>query len=321
VSDTNQAREGDADFSAAWDEAAKGEQGQPQGRPDDLEPDQDAGTAGADADAGGNLPADEAQPSDASRPAEDEENPDDIWAGLSEAQRERIRALEAAEARAAKAENTLRSNEGRYSRTERELNELRMRLAQEPKPQPGATEEKPVAGASEEDLARVGEEYPDIAKPLLSEITSLRSLVEELSKDRSKEAELKQARDELELTEYLGRQEQTVAEKHADWLEVVASKDFAEWAPKQPGFVQELIRKNGSAIVDAEAAVDVLDRFKAATGNQGDPHAARRERQLAGSTHIPAKAPALQPAGRGDGSFGSEWDRLAREEARKSRGK
>ncbi len=244
------------------------------------------------------------------------EAPEDIWADADPKLRA---AYEAERERASKAENVLRSNSGRLSRVERELNEFRLRAkGEKPEDKPEASGKPEVTEVKDEDLQRLREEFPEVAGPLLDVISGLRSKVESLSTDADKRQELDQARNELELNEFLAGEEQKLAEKHGDWNDVVKTDEFASWALTQPRMIQEALRRNGNGIVDAEEAIEIIDRFKAATNEDApDPLAQKRERQLEGGRSVPARTGTAPPAGKPD-DYSSEWKRLAAEERRKA---
>lgn len=306
------------DFDTAWDEADDPESQPPanadQGRTgDDDNPDDEV------------LEGDDGKPSDPpadaahAPPAEADENSDE-FAGLSEAElREKAKAL-AAEVKAerdgrSKAENTIRSHEGRVSRAERELNRIRLAQAAAPKEEP-----KPAEGpkVSDEDLTKVAEEYGDL-KPLVEAHRHLLAQVEELRGDRSKDAEAKRQEAERELNHFLDQQATTLTEAHPDWNAVVGTKAYADWAVAQPGWLKDLILRNGNQLVDGEAASFVFDKFKADTKSPEDPDKARREAQLEGNRFVPPRAPAMEARGKGSDSFDAAWDEEDARESRKAK--
>ena len=309
------------DFEQAFEADADDSQplGEPEGRLDSDDPGLREDLAGED----GGDPTDPT--ADAGRtdapPAEGTETTDD-FAGLSESElREKAKAL-AAEVQAerdgrTRAENTLRSNEGRFSRAERELNELRLRQ-QAATP---AQEEKPAGpeGVSDEVLSQVAEEYGDIGKPLVDHLRFLQAQVEELSNDRTQAAAAKQEEAKRELEAFLGKQQGILDGNHSDWPAIVASEAYGAWCAAQDPWIQELIFvRNGQQIVDGEAASFVFGKFKADTATGVDPNAERRERQLRGNAHVPARAPAMEPTGKGSGTFEDEFELARKEDERRA---
>lgn len=323
-------------FDESWEEGALEEAGQASktDAPHDADDSHDHPEVDEDPDDSGQPGAEEDQERhepDAgdSRPA-GSETTDDVWANATPAQRAALTALEE---RAKRAENTLRSNNGRWSSAQRELDELRAKVAAQPAPggdaAPG-TGDGAAGGEPDEldaELSRVADEYSEILAAPLKKIADLESRIAMLSKDASRHAELEQAQADLAETERLAAEEQALATDHPDWGEQVQSQEFADWALSQPKMILDAIHRNGSAkgIVDGAEASKVLTLFKQETGiaapgtggGNPDPLAEQRARQLAGSQHIPTKAPAMEPRGKGSGSFDDEWDRAEAEEQRR----
>jgi hypothetical protein len=179
------------EFEAAFLEGADGE-GQPgadaTGRPAEGGGDGGQGDGG---DQGATDPARAAaadQPAtDPARAAEDDETTDE-FAGLSADElRERLKATAAEVATEkslrTKAENALRSNEGRFSRAEREAIELRRQL-EAATPKEEARQEAPTV--DDATLDRIATEYDDLGKPLVEAFRGLQARVEELNAAASK---------------------------------------------------------------------------------------------------------------------------------------
>lgn len=313
---------GKSGFSDAWDELARDEAGQGGNAPpeagDRHEQGSGQGAATVQGQPGSAPDAGEGrQTSDAARPAGSEIT-DDVWADATPAQLEARAALEE---RARQAENTARSHGGRLSVVQRQLNELQAHKATQPAPGgdaatgAGGTE----AGASEEELKRVAEEYGEVAAPILKEISRLTSHIQRLEGDAGRRNELEQAQAALAEQERLAGEERALADSHPDWGDVVKSRDFADWALAQPRFVQEALIRNGSGIVDGFEASKILSDFKRDKGLPGDspdPLAARRDRQLEGSRQVPTRT-GTTPAATGKGNtFDQEWERLQAEDNR-----
>lgn len=276
----------------------------------------------------------DAAPLDAGPPAGSDEAENDIWAG---APAELRAAFEAERAGRAQAENTIRSNNARWSSAQRELNVIRAQQAQpalhgdaalgRPRGGRGDDGSGPSYDSAErdEELLRVGDEYPDIAMPLIEVIADLRAQVAELSTDASRRRELEQSQAELALREQLAGEEQALARDHPDWDQVVKSQDFADWAMAQPRMVHEALLRNGDGIVDGAEASKILADFKrdlesagqgSGSGPGGSSIAQRRGRQMEGGRHIPGRQGAIPGEGRG-GSYSEEWKRQEQEERRR----
>lgn len=299
-----------SEFSTEFARLAREEAGQSEPDPQDADDRHDAALDDEDEEDNGQVDQDPPA-SDADDPPAGSEKQDDIWANADPALKA---AFEAEKQRAAKAENAIRSNNGRLSQVQRELTELKQR--QQAAPADKANEPPEV---SDDELKRVGEEYPDIAPPLIGTILALRQQVEELSKDRTKRSEAETAQAELDATERMAEQEQHLAEQHPDWNDVVKTEDFAKWAIVQPRMVQEALQRNGDGIVDGAEAAKILSDFKLETGRAAaDPIAAKRARQLDGSRAIPARS-GVTPSGDGrGGTFSDEWKRLEAQERREA---
>ncbi len=301
------------EFSDAFRDLADTDQGQPDpGRPGGSE--QGAGeTGGADPAAGDGLPTGEPQhPAAEHRPTGQGEISDEL-AGLSA---EELRArLKAERDRAAKAENAIRSNEGRWSRAQRELHELRLRQAALPQDDDPAEMPEPI---SEEELERLEDDYEDL-QPLVATVRGLRSELEGLKAEGASRARIEAKQAEIDAREFVGRQYETLDSRHSDWRGIVMTEDYAAWAMAQPDWIQDLIRRNGGEqLVDGEGAAVVFDRFKADMAQAADPRRERRTLQLEGSRHVPGRSPAMEPRGRGGGDFDSEWAAAADEDRRRN---
>jgi len=257
---------------------------------------------GGDQDA---AAADDAEPETATEDADAQQpaGEDDIWSGASAAQREAFEALKAEKARLEQAE---RSQRGRISAFQRQIEDLR----RQPSPEATAATDKGAAESTGEPAAdflgsdkwkTFAEEYPEIAEPLGEVISGLRSETTRLHKelaavgDERREAALQQ-------------QEQLLVEAHPDWLEVTDDAAFVDWLGAQPRHVREAAQRNFDAIVDADEAADVVGRFKAwraAERGESQPAAAgggkppnpnpaltsRRKRQLESATAVRSRQP------------------------------
>ncbi len=312
MTDMLTADDGNAGFSEAWNELREREQGQSAEERSDGQHSPGA-EGGSEGDASRPTPDDEA--ADAGRPTAAQEITDDFWANADPRAKA---AFEEATARAARAENSVRSHEGRLLATQRESEKLRTRLSQIearlPAPEPEADPK-----AEEEAIARLREEYPDVAAPILSKIDKLGQAVADLSERSASQEEQQEAQHKLELQQYLADEEQKLATAHPDWNAVVLSQPFVEWFGRQPRAVKDAVRRNGEGIVDAEEAGFVIDLFKSTQKPtpEAQQHQQRRERQMDGSLAVPSRtgtAPAQAPAD----DFESEWKRLAERDRRKA---
>jgi hypothetical protein len=180
------------------------------------------------------------------------------------------------------------------------------------------------------------EEYPEVAKPVAKEIEAVREELDELKAER-------QRREQAEQVSRLKRNEELVLKAHSDFYEVAGSNEFGEWLKAQPLYVQDVVRRNHAAIVDAEEAADVVGRFKAfrssqggetdtrqgaANGAQDGPAkggkngtslADRRRLQLESSTGTRSSGPGAADGIPEDGDEEEIWKAFDRQEARDAR--
>lgn len=104
------------------------------------------------------------------------------------------------------------------------------------------------------DLARLQEEYPDLAKPLIAEIQKLRA---EQQGTRAEQEELrKQAQNDQQQRSALEHQEAILA-VHADAFDLASRVDFQEWLADQPSYKRQVVESG-----TAEDVIDLLSEFK-----------------------------------------------------------
>lgn len=227
---------------------------------------------------------------------------DDIWSTASEQQRA---AYQAAQQRLQSLEHDSRSNRGRVSSLQREVDTLKKQLAASAKAA-GSTGQDP--DSTDADIRRLQEEYPEVARPVLKELSSLRTqLSQALARlDQRDSTEAQRDRDQA-----LDREEQALTQMHPDWMQVTGNSAFTKWLETQPRYVVEAIQRNGEAIQDAAEAGDIITRFKAHQGMgaataapsasgataTGAPAnlAARRQRQLESGAAVTSRG--AGPAG------------------------
>lgn len=226
---------------------------------------------------------------------------DDIWSTASEQQRA---AYQAAQQRLQSLEHDSRSNRGRVGALQREVDTLKKQLAAYTKAAGSTGQDQ---DSSDADIRRLQEEYPEVARPVLKELSSLRTqlsqALERLDQRDSTEAQAQRE-------QALDREEQALTQMHPDWMEVTANPAFSQWLNTQPRYVMEAIQRNGEAIQDAAEAADVIGRFKAHQGAAataapsasgatatGAPAnlAARRQRQLESGAAVSSRG--AGPAG------------------------
>ena len=226
---------------------------------------------------------------------------DDIWSTASEQQRA---AYQAAQQRLQSLEHDSRSNRGRVGALQREVDALKKQLAASTKAA-GSTGQDP--DSTDADIRRLQEEYPEVARPVLKELSSLRTqLSQALTRlDQRDSTEAQRDREQA-----LDREEQALTQMHPDWMQVTGNSAFTKWLETQPRYVVEAIQRNGEAIQDAAEAGDIITRFKAQQGAAataapsasgatatGAPAnlAARRQRQLESGAAVSSRG--AGPAG------------------------
>ncbi|CAO3403504.1 hypothetical protein [Azospirillum palustre] len=242
---------------------------------------------------------------------------DDIWSTASEPQRA---AYQAAQQRLQSLEHDSRSNRGRVSSLQREVDTLKKQLAASTKAA-GSTGQDP--DSTDADIRRLQEEYPEVARPVLKELSSLRTqLSQALTRlDQRDSTEAQAQRDQA-----LDREEQALTKLHPDWMQVTGNPAFTKWLETQPRYVVEAIQRNGEAIQDAAEAGDIITRFKAHQGvgaataapsasgatATGAPAnlAARRQRQLESGAAVTSRG--AGPAGGPPDDFDTAFDYYAK---------
>lgn len=206
---------------------------------------------------------------DAADDAHDESGaPPDMWANASPEQRA---AWEAAQEQIRKLEQAERSNRGRLSAFQRQLNELR---ASAPSPKQAAPEaaEKgqpaPQQASAEADgflasdeWSSFQDEYPEVAGPLGKVIGSLQARLERQDRELSAIGSERRSAALME-------QQAALEKDHPDWQSVAADEGFGDWLHSQPRHIQEAAYRNANEIVDAAEAADVVGRFKAFRSGQ-----------------------------------------------------
>lgn len=108
--------------------------------------------------------------------------------------------------------------------------------------------------ATANDLARLQEEYPDLAKPLIAEIQNLRA---EQASARAQQDELrKQQQTDAQQRSALEHQEAILA-VHADAFQLAEQVVFQEWLADQPSYKRTVVEAG-----TAEDVIDLLNEFK-----------------------------------------------------------
>lgn len=302
------------DDDALWNELEAAERGTPseqppiEGRaePDDpaFEPETEGQPEAALTEGQSQEPAPEAGNS---------AQPSDVWASAPP----ELKAAYEEERRARNnLEHRIRSDDGRVAAMQRRIAELESKL---PKPRENAPPGETPQDRAER-LKQLREDYPEVAQPILQEMDEMRQTVETL---RSLE--------EQRMQQGFAYQESVLAENHADWRQVLGSNGatFQAWLEDQPKAVRESAMLNANQIVDANAAADVVGRFKQFLGmtptqpaqaTSQAPLNDRRQRQLAASAA--PRGNAGRPVASGIPENGDEaaiWAAFEAQEAQEAR--
>lgn len=257
----------------------------------------------------------------------------DVWANATPEQRA---AFEAAEAARKKLEQAERSNRGRLSALQRQINEL----TQQPKP-------APAAGKGEQDQDRDADgflasddwksfegEYPEVAGPLGKLIGNLQEQITRQDKELS-------AIGDDRRQSAMEEQATLLADSHPDWQDVTSDSRIVEWANAQPRHIREALMRNANDIVDAEEAADVVGRFKdylqsvdgggnaqqqqdtpradGGRGNGNKAQAGKRQRQLESATTARSRGPGAASGISEDGDPETIWRQFDEMERRTGR--
>ena len=121
--------------------------------------------------------------------------------------------------------------------------------------QQGKTD-SPVLEKVKSALAPITKDYPEIA----GSITQALEVVDEAQASTRNEVQADKAR--MEAVE----RAKIVDEAHPDGGKLVRTPEFAAWRETQPAYVRAMIEANGQGVVDADAVIDILNRFKVDTG-------------------------------------------------------
>jgi len=268
----------------------------------------------------------------------------DIWANASAEQRA---AWEAAQKELARLEQHRRSNEGRVSALQLQINRLTeeqgRRRPGTAQPQGRGTGRAPQLDVGNAELEAVAKEYPEVARPFIDEFRTQRSHIQRQDEELR---ELKRQINAIGLdraNDAILEQTDMLLEVHPDALDLADDPAFRPWVDEQPRHIREAVSRNASAIVDAEEAADVIGRFKAfrssqqaasdgfqeqdpnagqrpTQGDPGTPLSDRRRRQLASSTSTRGKGPGVAAPGIPDiDDEDAIWDAMDRMEAAESR--
>lgn len=213
------------------------------------------------------------------------------------------------------------------ARRTREADKLKQRIAEleqgrpaaapaaaaAPKPapaKPGTPAAAAAPAAADDEDAEVKafrEEYPEVAGPVLKLITGMQT---KLNAANGKLAAIEGRETARDTTAQVSEQVTQLEDSHPDWRELTgepngklaepqranAAKQFIDWLDTQPTYVRDAAKRNGEKIVDAEAASDMIDRYKAHLGVSGTRAAAPKPAPAPAGGGAPPSAPARPAA-------------------------
>lgn len=255
----------DTDFDAAFSEAADESDDGDQANGPEVDQDDSVSTAG------------DASETDDEYVKTDDTDQDkgdsDIWADAPEPLRA---AFEAAKSDLERERQSARSNAGRVSAYQRQITDLRTRLAAFE-----AAGQAPQGAAEEDDeWNQAREDFPEIAGPLERKLQQIQLNQQRLN------AELGQW-SAVQEQAYREQQAEILTEQHPDWVNVVSSQDFHQWMDAQPDPVRETLNDIYEHAQDASSTAWMIGLFKlqtqgaAATAPFPNPAAKqKRQRQL-----------------------------------------
>lgn len=274
---TAPAEQAGTDDETLWNELDQAETGEKQAPPDDQGRDKafegEAEQTGQDASPDGPN-TDEGQSTD--QPADNAGKTDDkpdVWANAPPELREAYQELQR---KATNLEHQTRSDRGRLSAMQRKLAELQSSQQQQRPTQAEQTKsdnaQKAGAGSREDRMKQLREDYPELAEPIIEYIRDLEQKVagvDEISQTVKQLQTVEQSREQA----YIQQQENTLSQFHPDWQSVLQTNGatFQAWIEDQPRAIREAAMRNANQITDAQAAADILTRFKQHLGMASSP--------------------------------------------------
>jgi len=282
------------DFDSAFDEFA-GETSV--GEADDL-----GSQKSQDTQEGGEAPAETDQQTDQQAASQD----DDI-SQLPDWAQQRV---QDAEQRAQQWEHKHRSDAGRVSALQKQVNDLKQQSLQDQGFSPERIKE---AMSSEEGWSDFKEEFPGVGEVLENQFEQIAQKMEERLKpiqdhvtQQAEDAYTKHQESALALPKEQG------GHGHPDWQDLAASQEFTDWAQQQHPAIQQLLDSN-----EAADAAYVLDLYKSTgrasqqgspqegQGNQAEKVKERRQKNLQRNVHVEGQAasPAAGPPDDLDSAF------------------
>ena len=219
----------------------------------------------------------------------------DPWASAPEDLRA---AYQAAREDAAQWQQRYRSDAGRVTAYQRQVEQLQKDMESAKKGVNAQAAEEAAQDAAEflddPEFKAFREEYPEVAKPIEKVMKSLQAKAERLEREFGTISG--ERRDQM-----VAKQEELLSQYHPDWKEATSSPQFVQWYHSATPGLRADIERHGSQIGDAQEVAKILDTFKSATGY------GRKQAAQPGVTNLSAKRArqlesATAPAGRGLGA-------------------
>ena len=235
---------------------------------------QETAEANGEDDAGDKLAASADADADSGASDEDQEGSkgevqpdpaDKLWEGANEDQRA---AFNAAQDQIKKLEQSDRSQRGRVSTLQRQVNDITRQLdraAKAPDDASGAADAGEAAKGflDSKDWKDFAGEYPEVASPL-------GKVIADLQKQVTGFATRQDAIEDDRQNDVVAEQTELLEKEHSDWLDAATDPMFEPWLADQPRHIREAAVRNAKEIVDAREAADVVGRFKAFRSEQGE---------------------------------------------------
>lgn len=237
------------------------------------------------------------------------EDGSDIWAKAPPELRS------AFEAERNRAEQIKKSQTGRVSALQRQINDLQAQIKAASRKGNAATDKDKAASGDaaskdnplgdDDGFKALREEYPEIAQPIESMFNRMR---EDISRrDQTIENLMNKDRQV-----HIDEQEAALGEAHPDWESVIQSEEFGNWALSAPAHIRPILEQNADFIVDAAAAADAIELFKLRSGYKPSqtpdpdptPNPAPGSRQTSGKRSRQLESGASAKSGRGGGGTG-----------------
>jgi len=221
-----------------------------------------------------------------------------------------------AEQRAQQWEHKHRSDAGRVSALQKQVNDLKQQSLQD---QGFSSERIKEAMSSEEGWSDFKEEFPGVGEVLENQFEQIAQKMEERLKpiqdhvtQQAEDAYTKHQESALSLPKEQG------GFGHSDWQDLAASQEFVDWAQQQHPAIQQLLDSN-----EAADAAYVLDLYKSTgraanqQGQQGQAEQVRQRRQKNLQRNVHVEGQGASPAAGPPDDFDSAFDFYASKSEKK----